>query len=162
MDSLRRMIVEDPHYFLLLPSTKQAALVDKMVQRLVKISFVLLWRGHIYWTRQICLSYVKFWRWSIDSVQVKDQRWSIAAHFHNDHCNLPSFCNKLKLLWLKNDHKSHFFDKFQLLQEDECKEQLQQNRYIHIFWALSNGANNSKLTPLNLNKWHCIIHLNAL
>ncbi|XP_056317568.1 stereocilin-like [Danio aesculapii] len=34
MDSLRRMIVEDPHYFLLLPSTKQAALVDKMVQRL--------------------------------------------------------------------------------------------------------------------------------
>ncbi|XP_051558415.1 stereocilin-like [Myxocyprinus asiaticus] len=34
MDSLRNMIVQDPHYFLLLPSTKQAVLVEKLVQRL--------------------------------------------------------------------------------------------------------------------------------
>ncbi|XP_043099570.1 stereocilin isoform X2 [Puntigrus tetrazona] len=34
MDSLRKMIVQDPYYFLLLPSTKQAVLVDKMFQRL--------------------------------------------------------------------------------------------------------------------------------
>ncbi|XP_073692719.1 uncharacterized protein strc1 [Garra rufa] len=34
MDSLRKMIIQDPYYFLLLPSTKQAVLVDKMVQRL--------------------------------------------------------------------------------------------------------------------------------
>ncbi|XP_055059364.2 stereocilin isoform X1 [Misgurnus anguillicaudatus] len=34
MDSLRNMIVQDPQYFLMLPSTKQALLVDKIVQRL--------------------------------------------------------------------------------------------------------------------------------
>ncbi|XP_045071302.1 stereocilin-like [Coregonus clupeaformis] len=34
MDTLRKMIVQDPHHFLLLPSTKQDILVDKMVQRL--------------------------------------------------------------------------------------------------------------------------------
>ncbi|XP_042583590.1 stereocilin isoform X1 [Cyprinus carpio] len=34
MDSLRKVIIQDPYYFLLLPSTKQAVLVDKMVQRL--------------------------------------------------------------------------------------------------------------------------------
>ncbi|KAK2913811.1 hypothetical protein Q8A67_002210 [Cirrhinus molitorella] len=34
MDSLRKMIIQDPYYFLVLPSTKQAVLVDKMVQRL--------------------------------------------------------------------------------------------------------------------------------
>ncbi|XP_067255585.1 stereocilin [Chanodichthys erythropterus] len=34
MDSLRKMIVQHPHFFLLLPSNKQAVLVDKMVQRL--------------------------------------------------------------------------------------------------------------------------------
>ncbi|XP_077084751.1 stereocilin [Siphateles boraxobius] len=34
MDSLRKMIVQKPHFFLLLSSTKQAVLVDKMVQRL--------------------------------------------------------------------------------------------------------------------------------
>lgn len=37
MDSLRNLIVEDPKYFLLLSSTKQAILVDKIVQRLVNI-----------------------------------------------------------------------------------------------------------------------------
>ncbi|XP_059366823.1 stereocilin-like [Carassius carassius] len=34
MHSLRKIIIQDPYYFLLLPSTKQAVLVDKMVQRL--------------------------------------------------------------------------------------------------------------------------------
>ncbi|XP_052417085.1 stereocilin [Carassius gibelio] len=34
MDSLRKVIIQDPYYFLLLPSTKQAVLVDRMVQRL--------------------------------------------------------------------------------------------------------------------------------
>ncbi|XP_029951152.1 stereocilin [Salarias fasciatus] len=34
MDSLRRMIIEDPRHFLLLSRTKQELLVDKMVQRM--------------------------------------------------------------------------------------------------------------------------------
>ncbi|XP_071257607.1 stereocilin [Salvelinus alpinus] len=34
MDTLRKIIVKDSHHFLLLPSTKQDILVDKMVQRL--------------------------------------------------------------------------------------------------------------------------------
>ncbi|XP_016140907.1 stereocilin [Sinocyclocheilus grahami] len=34
MHSLKKIIIQDPYYFLLLPSTKQAVLVDKMVQRL--------------------------------------------------------------------------------------------------------------------------------
>lgn len=37
MESLRYMIVEDPQYFLLLTSTKQDLLVDKIVQRLVNV-----------------------------------------------------------------------------------------------------------------------------
>lgn len=35
MDALRKMIVQDPHHFLLLSRTKQELLVDKMVQRMV-------------------------------------------------------------------------------------------------------------------------------
>ena len=35
MDSLRKMIVQEPQHFLLLPRTKQELLVDKMVQTLV-------------------------------------------------------------------------------------------------------------------------------
>uniref|UniRef100_A0A667XMU6 Stereocilin 1 n=2 Tax=Myripristis murdjan TaxID=586833 RepID=A0A667XMU6_9TELE len=34
MDTLRRMVIQDPHHFLQLPRTKQELLVDKMVQRL--------------------------------------------------------------------------------------------------------------------------------
>ncbi|KAF7664414.1 hypothetical protein LDENG_00177850 [Lucifuga dentata] len=34
MDSLRKMILQDPHQFLLLPRTKQELLVDKMAQRM--------------------------------------------------------------------------------------------------------------------------------
>lgn len=35
MDALRKMIIQDPHPFLLQPRTKQELLVDKMVQRMV-------------------------------------------------------------------------------------------------------------------------------
>lgn len=35
MDTLRNLIIQDPHHFLLLPRTKQELLVDKIVQRLV-------------------------------------------------------------------------------------------------------------------------------
>lgn len=35
MDSLRRMIIEDPRHFLMLSRTKQELLVDKLVQRMV-------------------------------------------------------------------------------------------------------------------------------
>lgn len=35
MDTLRMMIIQEPHHFLMLSRTKQELLVDKMVQRLV-------------------------------------------------------------------------------------------------------------------------------
>lgn len=35
MDTLRTMIIQEPHHFLMLSRTKQELLVDKMVQRLV-------------------------------------------------------------------------------------------------------------------------------
>lgn len=35
MDTLRTMIIQEPHHFLLLSRTKQELLVDKMVQRMV-------------------------------------------------------------------------------------------------------------------------------
>lgn len=35
MNTLRTVVLQDPQYFLLLPSTKQIILVDKIVQRLV-------------------------------------------------------------------------------------------------------------------------------
>lgn len=35
MDTLRTMIMQEPHHFLMLSRTKQELLVDKMVQRLV-------------------------------------------------------------------------------------------------------------------------------
>lgn len=35
MDTLRTMVIQEPHHFLLLSRTKQELLVDKMVQRMV-------------------------------------------------------------------------------------------------------------------------------
>lgn len=37
MDTLRKMIILDPRYFLLMPKIRQALLVDKMVQSLVSL-----------------------------------------------------------------------------------------------------------------------------
>lgn len=35
IDTLRTVIIQDPHHFLLLPRTKQELLVDKIVQKMV-------------------------------------------------------------------------------------------------------------------------------